>query len=294
MLLSPQELARVHAVLAGRGTVDVLLNVHELLVELATPRAECLVVDPALITVANAEAIMVSLIRFPRSMVAYASVSLTSLESSVTLAQHTAACFVFRGTPNERSALERSLLLAPDSTLGLALLAILENRMNRLPPGLRERLTTMLRNGDGPNSPDALAAASALGRRSLDRYLAEAGFASARQVIEAVRVTSAYRALTTSRTPLAHITWALGYRSQRTLDSQLSLLLNTTCARLRGNPMSCAEAAERLAFRLTTRGPSDSYRSGRPRRSTTDCASLTLVGGTSHNHRPRRTASGGR
>jgi AraC-like DNA-binding protein len=281
-------------VLAGRGTVDVLLDVRELMLELAAPHDECLVIDPAIISVEHAEAIVVSLIKFPRALVAFASVSLAALESSVILAQRTAASFVFRGTPNERSALERALLLAPDSALGLALLALIETRLMRLPSGLRERLSLMLRNGDGPNSPDALAAASALGRRSLDRYLEEAGFGSARRVIEAARVTAAYRALTTSRTPLVHVASVLGYKSQRTLDSQLSLLLGTTCAKLRSDPISCAEAAERLAQRLTTREPSKRFAPTNTISGPANGSTLTLISGTPHNRRPRKSASGDR
>ena len=270
------------------------MDVRELLAELASPRDECLVLDPALITPANAERIAADLAEFPRAVVAFSSVSTVALESAVILAQRTAARFVFRGTPNERSALERALLLTPDSALGTALLSALESHLGNLPTGLRVRLTSMFRNGDGPSSPDALAAASALARRSLDRYLADAGLVSARRLIEAARITSAYRAITTSRTPLGHIAAMLGYKSRRTLDAQLTLLLDTTSSKLRTIPLSYSEAAERLALRVTARETQLQRESRHLQRVANDVTSLKLVGGSPHTRPVRHAAFGDR
>jgi AraC-like DNA-binding protein len=212
----------------------------------------------------------------------------------VILARRTSARFVFRGTPNERSALERALVLTPDSTLGAELLTALDRNMKRLPAGLRDRVTSLFRTGDGPSSPDALAAATALARRSLDRYLADAGFASAHRVIVAARVTSAYRAITTSNTPLSHIAAMLGYKSQRTMDAQLMGLLDSTGARLRAGPLPVTEAVRRLTQRLTVRDSRRQPRSPQPQRisTTRSMRSLKLVGGTGRPRHVRRTASG--
>ncbi len=297
VLLSPQAVARVHTALSGHGTVDVLLDTRELLLELAGPRDECLVVDPALLTPALAEIVAARLLEFPRAFVAFSSVTTAALESAVILAQRSSARFVFRGTPDERSALERALLLAPDSTLGLALLSMLKENMNRLPSGVRTRVESMFRNGDGPATPTALAAASALARRSLDRYFADAGFVSARRVVEAARVTAAYRAITTSRTPLNHVASMLGYNSQRTLDAQLQVLLDTTCGKLRAEPLAVPEAARRLAARLTER---NAPQTSRPRKANAQqpgparSSALVLLRGNSTNRLARRTATGER
>ena len=296
VLLSPQAIARVHTALAGHGSVDVLLDARELLAELASARDECLVVDPAMITPAAAEIVAARLAESQRPFVAFSSVTGGALESSVILARRTAARFVFRGTPNERSALERALLVTPDSALGVSVVAILAENLQKLPQGVRGRVESMFRNGDGPASPRALAAATALARRSLDRCLAEAGFVSARRVIEAARVTAAYRSLTTSRTPLSHVALMLGYKSQRTLDSQLSLFLETTCGKLRASPIPCDEAARRLAVRLTQRDEP----TARARRASADSGnrsseaapgrtSLTLIGGKSNTPVARTT-----
>ena len=292
VLLSPQAVARVHAALSGRGTVDVLLDPRELLAELAVPRDVCIVIDPALISATVADIVATRLREFPRVCVAFASVSGVALESSIILARRTDARFVFRGTPNERSALERALLVTPDSTLGLTLLSILEDHLRLLPSGVRDRIETMFRNGDGPASPQALAASTALARRTLDRYLSEAGFVSARRVIEAARVTAAYRVLTTTRTALGHVANALGYKSQRTLDAQLQLLLDCTSSRLRAEPLPCEEAARRLFVRLTERETPTTSRTRRSVGKGTKSRELVLISGTSGRTVARRTQDG--
>ena len=274
--------------------MDVLLGVRDLLSELASTREECIVLDPALISRANAELIAARLAEFPRAVVAFSSVSTAALESSVILAQRTQARFVFRGTPDERSALERALLVIPDSALGPALVSAMGQNLDRLPPTLRERVDAMFQSGDGPFSPDALAASCALARRSLDRYLADAGLVTSRRLIEGARVASAYRAITTSRTPLVQIAVMLGYKSQRTLDAQIALLLDTSSGKLRASPLPIEDAAQFLARRLTTRNAAKAHRPARPRRISSDgVPSLKLVG-DSHDSRASRTASGDR
>ncbi|HEY5086575.1 MAG TPA: hypothetical protein VII66_04365 [Gemmatimonadaceae bacterium] len=293
--LAAQALARVHAVLGEYGDVDSLSDVRQLLTELASPRAGCIVLDPALVTPAVAETIAVSVAKIPRAIVAFSSVTTAALESGVILAQRTPACFVFRGTPNERSALERALLLTPGSDLGAGLLKLLEPNMERLPSGLRERLISMFRSSDGPHSPDGLAAACSLARRSLDRSLFDAGLVSARLIIEGPRIVCGYRAITTSRIPFKHVATMLGYTAPRTLDAQLRRLLGTTSGSLRLHPLSCDEAASRLAQRLTLTETSGQHeiqlsrrigRAGEP--------SLTLISNNSHVRQVRRRAAGER
>ncbi|MEO7101879.1 MAG: hypothetical protein ABI311_00965, partial [Gemmatimonadaceae bacterium] len=286
---------RVHAVLGDHGSIDVLQDAQALITELSSPRDECIVLDPALITPAIAQTIASSVAAFPRPIVAYSSVTTEALESAVILAQYTAASFVFRGTPNERSALEHALLLTPDSTLGIELLALLQENMAKLPTGLRHRMTTILRNGDGPQSPDALAAASAIARRSLDRSLAEAGFTSARRVIEVVRIMSAFRAITTSRMALTQIATMLGYRSQRALDMKLGQFLDTTGSRLRKQPSSTQESARKLSIQLTSREPvqqkADPLPAAKPKKP--GAPGLRLVTDDQNSkHQSRRSASG--
>ena len=278
--------------LADNGTIDVLLDTRALLAELVSPRDEGIILDPALLSPSIAETLASSIVEYPRALIAYSSVTTAALESAVILAQRTSARFVFRGTPNERSALEQAVLLLPDINLGNELVVLLEHNLELLPPGLRRRLTAMFRNGDGPITPDSLAAATAVARRSLDRNLSAAGFTSARRVIEAVRVASAFRAITTSRTPLGHIAMVLGYKSKRTLDTQLKLLLDTTSSKLRTDPLPSSEAARRLMTQLTIREPAQHPQSNQvPRNVSAARRTLKLVVEDKPTEDARRSAS---
>ncbi len=281
----------VYAALGGYGIIDSIPDTRQLLAALAFPNDDCLVFDPALVTAGIAQSIAASLAQFPRPVVAFSSVSTAALESSVILAQRTPARFVFRGTANERSLLERALLLTPDAEFWTALVSRLDSNLNLLPPVIRDRLLAMFRTGDGPHSPDALSAAVSLPRRSMDRYIADAGFVSARKLVEATHLTSAYRTITRSRIPLTTIASLLGYKSQRTMDAQFTLLLDTTSGKLRARPLRAAEAADTLALRLTERKPRQkSNVSGSPAEDAKP--SLTLIHGRPRPRHVRLKASG--
>lgn len=283
----------VYAALAGHGTIEPIRDTRGLLAAIASSEDECLVIDPALITPAVAETVSANLVEFSRPSVAFSSVTTAALESAVILAQRTPTRFVFRGTPNDRSALQRALLLIPDRDLCAAMLSRIAGPMDRLPPAFRARLLAMFANGDGPHSPDALSAASALTRRTLDRYLAEAGFVSARRLVEAAHIITGYRAITTSQIPLKSIASMLGYTVPRTMDAQFMLLLDTTSGQLRAEPLPCEEIADRLALRLTERGPhQDQDRSDSRNTSGDSKPSLTLIDGKPRHRHVRLKASG--
>ncbi len=254
ILLEPHALAAVHRVIARHGTIDVVLDARQLIAQLAFPRDECVVLDPALISPQVAESIATRVAEFPRAMVAYSSTTAAALESGIILARRTSARFVFRGTPNEQSALQRALLLTPNSELGSSLLVALAANLDRLPPAVHERVGFMFRVGDGPGSPDALAAAVSITRRSLERRASDAGFASVRAIIEAARVAWAYRAITSSAVPLGRIAAMLGYTSSRTMDQQIRRMIDVTAGKLRQQPLSVADATERLVQHLIVRG----------------------------------------
>jgi AraC-like DNA-binding protein len=291
VFLAPQAMGCVYSALGGYGTVDSMADVRQLVAALALPHDDCLIIDPALITADNAQLIAANLAQFPRPVVAFSSVNTAALDCIVVLAQRTPARFVFRGTANERSALAHAILLSPDADLCAALLSRIDVQLELLPPGIRERVLAMFRVGDGPHSPDALSAAVSLTRRSIDRHLADAGFVSARRLVEAAHLTSAYRVITRSNIPFNTIASLLGYKSQRTMDAQFTLLLDTTSGKLRARPLHVAEAADTLALRLTARKPHQ--KSDVSRKPAEDARpSLTLINGRPRPRHVRLKASG--
>jgi len=272
----------------GHGTIDVVLDVRQLLAELAFPRDECVVLDPSLVSAAAAENIADAIARYPRALVAYSSVTTSALESSVVLAQRTSARFVFRGTPNERSALQRALLLTPNSELGAQVLVALEPHLHQLPQMLRDKIESMFSTGDGPGSSDALAAASSITRRSLDRRVTDAGLLSARAVIEAARVTWSYRAITESIVPLGRIAALLGYNSSRTMDQQIRRSIGASSSQLRQYPLALPDATERLVHHLVASEDAKQTRSKNTQTPEDVKASFKLITGGMRSRRGNR------
>lgn len=221
-----------------------------MLAEITSPDSDCLVIDPGLITPANAEAIASAMSEFPRPFVVAGSITTVALDSAVILARRAPARFIFRGVPTERAAVEQALLLTPDVKLRGELLSALDAYLVRLPPTIRDRLTEVFLTGDGARSLDALAATTALTRRSLDRYLADAGFVSGKRLLDAARIVSAYRAITRTNVPLATIARMLGY-TMRTMDAQFMVLIDLSCRGLRERPMSVDEMTRRIMRKVT-------------------------------------------
>jgi hypothetical protein len=252
-LLSPEVLGTVSAIVAEYGGgIDPVPDARRLLTAVASDDDDCLVVDPALITPAIAETIAATLAEFPRPVVALSAITRVALDSAVILAERTQARFIFRGVPAERSVLERALLLTPDMKLGAALLSGIDAQMAHLPSVVRDKLRDVLLTGDGAHSIDALAAATALTRRSIERYLTDAGFVSGTRLLDAARIVSGYTAVTRSRVSLESIARMLG-RTMQAMDAQFVSLLGVSCGGLRAEPMSVEEVTERIVRRLTER-----------------------------------------
>jgi hypothetical protein len=235
------------------------------------------VIDPALLTPSVAATLASHLAEFPRDVVAFSSVTTAALQTAVILAQRTSARFVFRGTPNERSALERALLLSPYGELDTLVLDLVAPQLNRVAPAIREQIVAMFRTGEGPYSPTALAAATSLTRRSVDRSIDEAGFVSARRLVEAARIVSAYRAIIATGVPLVKIAEMLGYTAKRTMDAQLTALVGQQSGSLRAQPLDAVEVAQRIAFNLTSHSAPPQKLRGSPREPSAGQAQLTLL-----------------
>jgi len=253
VFLSPDALSTVHAIVAGYGgSIDPVSEARLLLAAIASTDGDCLVIDPSLVTPAIAETIAVTLAEFPRPVVALSDITAVALNSAVILAQRSQTRFIFLGVPAERSALERALLLTPDVKLLAALLSGIDAQMARLPSVIRNKLGDVLLTGDSAHSLDALAAAMALTRRSLDRHLADAGFVSGKRLLDAARIVAGYRAITRSRVSLGTIARMLGCTT-RAMDAQFVVMIGVPCRELRAEPMAVEEVAGRIVRRLTER-----------------------------------------
>lgn len=250
-LLGPPALARVRVALEGHGVITSAGSASELAEHLGGDGDVCLVVDPSLLTAAGAEELAERCAINPVATIAYGSITHQALESTVVLAQRTVAQFVFHGTPNERSALARALLLAPDPTIGARLVDALTPQIGQLPEVLAENVVAMLRGAIGAASPEELATQSAFARRTMDRWIARVGFTSARLLAAAARVARVYRAVVASDVPLKRLAAMVGYRSQRTLDQQLDVLVGVASSPLRRTPLAVPVLVDRMTGALT-------------------------------------------
>jgi len=267
--LSPEVLGTVSGIVTGYGgTIDPMPDAGRLPRAIASDDDDCLVIDPALITPAIADTIVATMAEFPRPVIAWSAIAPRALQSAVILAQrttqYTQTRFIFRGVPAERSALERALLLTPDVKLLEVLLSGIEAQMARLSPVIRERLGDVLVTGNGAHSItpsltlsltpslDALAAMTALTRRSLERHLRGAGFVAGERLLDAARIVAGFRAVTRSRVPLESIARMLGC-TMRAMDEQFMAMVGVSCSGLRAEPMAVEEVARRIVRRLTER-----------------------------------------
>jgi hypothetical protein len=249
-LLGVLEMTHAVTALGGHASVIGVSSFAELMKKLENAPFDRIVLDPSLLTAADANTIVAYSKKHLVSMVAYTSFSPTALEACVILARNTSAQFVHRGSINERFTLKRALFLAPDAQLGQALLARLSKQMDLLPCEIRNTIAAMLQTGAGPSTPTDLAAQSGVARRSLDRWLTLAGFTSARLLIGAPTIVAGYQAITSSTIPLARVAGMLGCATQRCIDARFHALLGVTSSQLRHFPFEIPVAASMMAQRL--------------------------------------------
>lgn len=257
-LLGPPSLSRVRVALEGHGVITNAGSASELADHLGDDGEVCLVVDPSLLTAAAADELAQHCAAHPVATIAYGSVTHQALESTIILAQRMATQFVFHGAANERSALSRALLLAPDPAIGLGLVDSLAPHIHQLPDVLAENVVAMLRGASGAASPEELAAQSAFARRTMDRWIGRVGLTSARLLAAAARVARVYRAIVASDVPLKRLAAMVGYRSQRTLDQQLDVLAGSLSSTLRKTPVAVPVLVDRMTAALTRQARAES------------------------------------
>lgn len=253
VLVGPSTQRRIEIIVGSAGSVVPAGDLASLLAAMRNPASLCVVIDPSLISPADATAIVRQFASAPQTIVAYAPTVRAAFESSIILAQGTTAQFVFQGMPNETPALNQALLLAPDAHLGHLVTDALAAHLDALPQQLRVTVRTMLRSGVGPQTADALAIQGGIARRSMDRAFELAGLESSRFLIAAGRIVRVYRAVASSRLPFRRVAAMAGYATQRALDHHFRTFLDAATDAIRRRPLALDDVAARLVSRLTTR-----------------------------------------
>ena len=250
-LLKPTALSTVKSAVDRLVAIDAVQTAAELLAMIKADRYSGILLDPSLVSASDVETIKAEIVKYPRPLIAHTPLSYEAAEMMVPLARDTGAQFVFVGSTFETRALKRALVLAPHVELGRGLCDALASQLARLGDPLSGTITRMIRFGDGPVSPDDIAAQCRLNRRTMERRFIAASLVPSRLFVTTARVVRAYSAITRSTIPLRRIAGLLGYATQRSLDGHLRTLLKCASSELREGPLTTEAAVELMAGKLT-------------------------------------------
>lgn len=157
-------------------------------------------------------------------VVGYVCVTAAAIHAVHSLVRSCAAEIVVRGVDDRADALFRTLQRALAGSAAEPLVVAIGGPCSPLPLEISNALTLLFRRPDKLRSVDDLAMAARTTRRTLDRWLARAGLASARTLLACARVSAAFHLLTTGGLRATHAAALLGYTSPRALARELQSL----------------------------------------------------------------------
>jgi AraC-like DNA-binding protein len=135
---------------------------------------------------------------------------------------------VVRGIDDAPAAFAATVHGVVSSAEAHRLVSSVEDPFGALPPTVARAIETLFHRPERLRSVSALAAEAKTTRRSLDRWLARAGLASARTLLACARANAAFRLLGAGHVRTSHAAAMLGYASPRALTRELRAL--TGCA----------------------------------------------------------------
>lgn len=157
-------------------------------------------------------------------VVGYVCVTAAAIHAVNALARSCGAEVVVRGLDDQAHVLLRTLQRAIAGSAAEPLVVALSGPCSPLPLDIADALTLLFRRPDKLRSVDDLAMAASTTRRTLDRWLARAGLASARTLLACARTSAAFHLLTTGGLRTTHTAALLGYASTRALTRELQSL----------------------------------------------------------------------
>ncbi|HEX5437098.1 MAG TPA: hypothetical protein VFW98_08060 [Gemmatimonadaceae bacterium] len=192
------------------------------------------VVDPCRGGGIHLRTIKVLLSRFPSlPIVLYTTLTPETLRVTVELLKYGIPQVVLHGFDDEPARLRGLLERQPARVIEERLLGKMSARLIRLPPPLAQAIGEMFRAPHQFRSVEDLTAHAGITRRSVDRYLAEVGLASAHTLLTAARVVRVYHY---SRDPgylMDDVRKKVAYGSARLLVRQVRAATGLTPSALR-------------------------------------------------------------
>jgi transcriptional regulator GlxA family with amidase domain len=191
-------------------------------------------------------------------LVGYVSVSAPAMRAVQSLTRLGAVEVVIRGVDDSTAALTAAIQRAFATCTARRVVAAVRDPLRALPPHVASAITDAFHHPEHLQSVADLAAAAKTTRRSLDRWLARAGLASARTLLACARANAAFHLLASGRVRRATAASLVGYASSRSLGREMLAIT--------GYPASAVSAGvSRDAFvaalgRKLVREPSDRTR----------------------------------
>lgn len=157
-------------------------------------------------------------------LMAYVSVTAAAMRAVQTLSQLGAHEVIIRGVDDTPSELAAAVHRVVAASAGNRLVGSVGTPLGTLPTSLAAALEMMFHRPERVRSVADLALAASTTRRSLDRWLARAGLASARTLLSCARANAAFHLIAAGRLRTAQAAALVGYASPRSLTRELHAL----------------------------------------------------------------------
>jgi AraC-like DNA-binding protein len=235
--LPPQSLAQVmrafpspHRVLNAVAWDAVLSDVRHL-------RADVAVIDPCLGGDHNASSRLDSLARVSGDcgavpVVGYLSVSAPAMRAAMSLARLGATEILIRGVDDSVASIGAAIQRAFAVSSARRVIAAVREPLRSLPRAIASAIMEVFHHPERVHCVGDLATAANTTRRTLDRWLARAGLASARTVVACARAPAAFHLISSGHVRRATAASLLGYASPRSLGREMVAMTGYPAARV--------------------------------------------------------------
>ena len=227
--LSPQALAHVQHALPPPHSVSNATTWGALVSDLHHRRCDVAIVDPCaggdhcaqgrLSALTHAMALVPSI-----PVIGYVSVTACAIRVVQALVRSGAPEIVIRGVDDSRDALAGAIHRAVATCGWGSVVSAVEALLRALPFPVATAIQAAFTHPERVRAVSDLATAARMTRRSLDRWLARAGFSSARTVLSCARANAAFHLLAGGSTRVAEAALLVGYSSSRSLTRELSAI----------------------------------------------------------------------
>ena len=154
-------------------------------------------------------------------IIGYLSVSAPAMRAVQSLVRLGAIEIVIRGVDDSTVAIRTVVHRAFATCTARRVVAVVRDPLRTLPPAIAAAVTGAFHHPERLQSVGDLAAAAKTTRRSLDRWLARAGLASARTLLACARANAAFHLLTSGQVRRATVASLVGYASSRSLGREM-------------------------------------------------------------------------